>query len=260
MNTIHKYNISKDSNYYFSVIIPTWNNIDYLKLCIQSIQKNSSKNIQIIVWVNEGSDSTLEWLKEENTIDYIHSETNMGICYALNLSRPLVKANYIIYMNDDMYVLPNWDAVLAKQIEALGHKYFMFSSTMVEPFYTNNPCVVVKNYGTTISSFKEEELLADCKQLVKKDWNGSSKLYEYGVRIFKGCGESLVYHFGSKSTKRLKKSKGRKLFISKWSITAKTFYKNYLKMGSDYNKPLEEFQLPFWLRLLNKLKHLIAGF
>ena len=41
-------------------IIPTFNNLDYLKLCLDSIKKNSEYNHEIIVHVNDGSDGTLD--------------------------------------------------------------------------------------------------------------------------------------------------------------------------------------------------------
>ena len=47
----------------FSIIIPTLNNLDYLKLCIKSLKKNSSFNHEIIVHVNIGEDGTIEYLK-----------------------------------------------------------------------------------------------------------------------------------------------------------------------------------------------------
>ena len=47
----------------FSILIPTYNNLNYLKLCIESIEKNSKYDHQIIIHVNEGSDGTLEFLK-----------------------------------------------------------------------------------------------------------------------------------------------------------------------------------------------------
>jgi glycosyltransferase involved in cell wall biosynthesis len=42
----------------FSIIIPTYNNIEYLKICITSILKNSNFNHEIIVHINEGNDGT----------------------------------------------------------------------------------------------------------------------------------------------------------------------------------------------------------
>ena len=50
----------------FSIIIPTFNNLDYLKQCIKSIKKNSSYNHEIIPHVNEGVDGTIEYLKSIN--------------------------------------------------------------------------------------------------------------------------------------------------------------------------------------------------
>ena len=43
----------------FSIIIPTFNNLEYLKITLNSILKNSKYIHEIIVHVNEGSDGTL---------------------------------------------------------------------------------------------------------------------------------------------------------------------------------------------------------
>ena len=49
----------------FSVIIPTYNNINYLKLCIKSLKKNSKFNHEIIIHVNEGIDGTIDYIRED---------------------------------------------------------------------------------------------------------------------------------------------------------------------------------------------------
>jgi glycosyltransferase involved in cell wall biosynthesis len=46
----------------FPILIPTFNNFEYLKIYINSLKKNSFINHQIIVHVNEGTDGTLEYL------------------------------------------------------------------------------------------------------------------------------------------------------------------------------------------------------
>jgi hypothetical protein len=147
----------------------------------------------------------------------------------------------------------------------------------------------VKNFGDSLQSFREEDLLQQYNTLHKDDWSGSSwplsvvsvrlwdiiggysiefspgmysdpdfsmKLWRYGVRIFKGVGKSKVYHFQSKSTGRLKKNKGSYTFLLKWGITAKTFYAHYLKMGRKYSETgaLGPQPLPFLIALKNKLK------
>ena len=63
----------------FSIIIPTLNNLNYLKICLASIKKNSKYKNQIIPHVNIGDDGTVEFLKE-NKIDFTYTKDNAGIC------------------------------------------------------------------------------------------------------------------------------------------------------------------------------------
>lgn len=268
---------SEPSDYYFTILIPSWNNLPYLKLCVQSIQKNSTLAIQIVVIANEAKDGTLDWLEKER-IDHVHSSVNMGICFGLNSGRSLIKGKYVVYVNDDMYLLPGWDRALEKAITEIGHQEFMISSTMIEPIHTGNPCVVVADYGRELSTFREEELCTQASSLQRTNWLGSTwppnvlpldlwdlvggmsiefspgmysdpdlsmKLYKAGVRCFVGIGDSLVYHFGSKSTGRVKKNRGRDLFLLKWGISGRTFYRNILRMGvqtEDFPKTMPDWQ------------------
>ena len=50
----------------FSIIIPTLNNLEYLRLCIKSLRNNSSYSHQIIPHVNIGEDGTVDFLEKEN--------------------------------------------------------------------------------------------------------------------------------------------------------------------------------------------------
>ena len=55
----------------FSIIMPTFNNLQYLKLCVESLKKNSSFNNELIIHVNEGTDGSFEYVKQ-NQIDYTY--------------------------------------------------------------------------------------------------------------------------------------------------------------------------------------------
>jgi glycosyltransferase involved in cell wall biosynthesis len=292
IESIRKVKNTTSSTLKYSILIPTWNNLEYLKLCIASIKKNSHFDHQIIVLINEGTDGTADWAATQHDIDYIVSKQNIGICYGLNLCRSLVKTDYIVYANDDMYLLPNWDLELHKEIEQIGHKKFMLSSTMIEPFDTGNPCVVVKNYGDSIETFNEKQLLKEYNTLHKDDWFGSTwppnilhidlwdlvggmsiefspglysdpdlsmKLWQAGIRLFKGVGASKVYHFGSKSTKRRKLNAGKKVFIGKWGMTSRFFTTRYLHRGEKFNDvALSQPTISPSERIINKLKQLAS--
>jgi glycosyltransferase involved in cell wall biosynthesis len=85
-----------NEDYTFSILIPSWNNLSFLKLCVESLRKNSVYAHQIIVHVNHGSDGTLAWVQEQG-LDYTHSPENIGICKALNQAYTKAESSYICY-------------------------------------------------------------------------------------------------------------------------------------------------------------------
>jgi len=247
----------------FSILIPTWNNLALLQLCIKSIRQNSSYDHQIIVHVNDGSDGTLEWVRAQG-ITHTASPQNVGICLAVNEAAMYAKRDYVLYLNDDMYCCPGWDTALVGKMKSIGTDLFMLSGTMIEPIETNNPCVTVRDYGRSPENFAEQELLTDLPGIHKPNWYGatwpptlvhakwwfrvggyssefspgmssdndfSMKLWHAGCRIFLGVGDSLVYHFQAKSTGRIKKNNGGKQFLHKWGIRQSVFDRYYLRRG-----------------------------
>ena len=289
MNQFVRISRSPDNDYRFSILIPSWNNLEYLQLCVESIRRHSTYSHQIIVHANEGKDGTREWLDAQPDLDYTRSEENVGICYSLNYARSLAKAEYLCYLNDDMVVLPEWDKYLLEEIERIGHRSFILSATAIEPRDTGNSCVLVQNYGDSPATFQQDKLLREFRSQEKADWSGSTwppivlhrdlwdlvgglsiefspgmysdpdlsmKLWQAGVRYFKGLGQSRVYHFGSKSTKRKRMNTGRDLFLMKWGVSSSTFSKKYLRRGAPFSGPLTEPELSAFDRWKNFFKRL----
>ncbi|MEO6032192.1 MAG: glycosyltransferase [Burkholderiaceae bacterium] len=256
----------------FSILIPSWNNLESLRLCVQSIRKNSMQPHQIIVHVNDGSDGTREWLMREG-LDATFSESNVGICYAVNEAAQLALHDHIACLNDGMYCMPGWDAALLARIKTLPDERFMLSGTTIEPVMNANPCVVVADFGATVADFREADLLRAAPTLVRGDWSGatwaptvvhrkwwfncggystelspgvgsgddfSMKLWQAGCRHFIGVGDSLVYHVQRKSTGKVVGNDGRRQFLDKWRMTQATFDRFYLRRG----EPLLDARLP----------------
>ena len=257
----------------FSIIIPSWNNISFLRICLDSIEKNSTFKHQIIIHVNEGKDGTLEWIQKSG-LDYSYSNENVGVCWALNACRALVKTDYIVFLNDDMYMLPGWDSELWNKIKSLSDNYFFLSSTTLEPRVSPHPGILAPfNYGNTPETFREEDLLREFRSIKGVDWCGatwppnivhkdiwdliggysieyfpglysdpdfSMKLYEAGVRTFIGIDSSRAYHFGSKTTTRIKLNNGSKQFLNKWGITSALFNRIFLKRGQPLHRVITQ--------------------
>ena len=254
-----------------SIVIPTYNNLDYLKLCLKSLKKNSSYKHEIIIHINDGSDGTLNFVRANN-FQYTISDDNIGLCSSINKAAKLVSNEFILYSHDDMYFCPNWDKVLLDEVKSLNHDKFYLSGTMIEP----NSGHIVSDFGTDLDTFKEDELLLKYKSInfydhqgthfaphlvSKKMWNKvggfseefnpgiasdpdfNMKLWKEGVRIFKGLNDFKVYHFGSLTTRKKKnfiQNRGDKTFLKKWGISTKFFKKYYLKSKTKYNGPLSE--------------------
>jgi len=247
----------------FSIIIPSWNNLKLLQLCVRSIHQNSCFPHQIIVHVNDGCDGTLNWVRAQG-LTHTASPDNIGICLAVNEAAVHATQDYILYLNDDMFCCPGWDTALLDKVKQLNTDLFMISGTMIQPRDGHNPCVIERNYGTDADNFEEMKLLAELPQLRKSDWYGatwpptlvsrhwwfkvggystefspgmssdndfSMKLWHAGCRVFLGVGDSLVYHFQCKSTGKVKKNDGGRQFLMKWGIRQSVFDRYYLRRG-----------------------------
>jgi len=271
----------------FSIIIPTFNNLDYLKNCIESIKKNSTYHHEIIPHVNEGKDGTIEYLKKVN-IEYTYTNYNSGICTGMNMAAKKAKTNYILYAHDDFYFCPKWDSVLKNEVDKIGHNRFYLSGTMV-----NNGQIEL-NCGNDLDTFDEKKLLKKIDEsnyhdfqgstwaphLIHKDiWNkvggfseeffpgtGSDpdlnmKLWMENVRIFKGINDFKVYHFGSIVTRKYKNhptimtesgSRGAKIFLLKWGITINFFKKYIINSDEEYRGELKspKKNIDFFIKLM----------
>ncbi len=248
----------------FSIVIPSWNNLAYLRLCVESLRRNSRHAHQILVHVNGGSDGTREWIAREG-IEHTASDENLGICFALNLAAARARTGFVMYLNDDMVAAPGWDTALELAQARMGkQQMFMLSGTMIEPVDTGNRCVVVADHGRDPAGFNLERFSASAGSHVRGDWLGatwpptvvsrdlwhrvggystefspgmgsdndfSMKLWHAGCRVFLGVGDSLFYHFAKASTARIRKNDGRRQFLMKWGVTQSAFDRKLLRRG-----------------------------
>ena len=262
----------------FSIIVPTYNNLDYLKLCLKSIKDNSSFDHEILIHVNEGTDGTKSYLEYINQ-KFTYSAKNEGVCVAFNKAAKKSNKKYIVLAHDDMYFCPNWDKVFLSELKSLPEDSdFFLSGTMVQPFesYINLNC------GDSINNFDEQKLLSELPKIRFNDFQGTHwqpsliplktwnkvggfseefspglgsdpdfnmKLWNVGVRLFKGLGECRVYHFSSLSLRKKAWNNGAKTFLLKWGISIKFFKKYYLKSNEKFENILDEPKKNFFYYL-----------
>jgi GT2 family glycosyltransferase len=149
--------------------ISTYNNLEYLKLAIQSVRKHSYfKDAPFIIHAENCTDGTNDWLMENhlkyNLQIYIQTnETPLGIGGGMNFCADNVKTEYIMFLHSDFYVTTNWDKELLNLFEKYPNEKLWVNSWRVEPnmFETSQTTpgniIVEKDiFGEYFHNFKDE--------------------------------------------------------------------------------------------------------
>ena len=123
------------------------NNLDYLKLAIQSVRKNAFfKDMPIIVYAENCSDGTDEWLKENYQkldIEYYieKNEIEKGIGGGMNFCVDKAKTEFVNIIHSDMWIAPNQDVELLALYDNLdSNTRLIASSFRIQPkIFKNDP-------------------------------------------------------------------------------------------------------------------------
>jgi len=251
-----------------SIIIPSWNNHDYLRACISSIEDNSCFKHEVVVHLNNPEKIDLDFLIEKK-IKFTSSSYNVGVCKAMNIAYKLCTKNIIGYFNDDMIALPKWDSELQNfSEEKKCDDSYILASTMIEPTGNNPCCISPVDFGRSISNFEYDNLLLKLEEIrqLAQNVTGSTwppnfisrnlwdaidgyseeygagfgsdpdliaKAYSIGCRNFIGVGKSLVYHFQCKTTKKINSTQlqAEEIFKNKFGIEMNYFLFNIIQRG-----------------------------
>lgn len=108
------------------IIIPTWNNLEYLKLCIESILLGTDWPYNIIV-ISSGTDGTADWLKDQPYLIHHISDRRLHFSEANNAGLAAGKEAYTCLLNDDTIVGKGW-------LTALMHEAMKPDIGAVGPF------------------------------------------------------------------------------------------------------------------------------
>ena len=146
-----------------SLIIPSRNNLKYLKWAYTSIRKNLGYIHEICMADDFSDDGTWEWMKEIADKDYnvkIHRNegpTRLGhtILYD-TLVNDYATNDIVMIYHADMYACPNLDTEIIKHLE----RGKVVSATRIEPpLHPKGPEKIVEDFGIEPEEFDEMGLL-----------------------------------------------------------------------------------------------------
>lgn len=101
----------KVTNPKVSIIIPAWNKVGYSLSCLISISERldiaTNPSFEVVL-VDNGSVDSTPLLKSIENIVYIHNKENLGFVGGCNAGFDKAKGEYIIFLNNDAEITPDW--------------------------------------------------------------------------------------------------------------------------------------------------------
>lgn len=101
-----------------SIVILTWNELEYTKKCVASIRKHTPEPHEIIFVDNGSSDGTPEWLATVPGAKVIANAKNLGFAAGANQGIRAATGERILLLNNDTLVTEGWLTALAKHLHA----------------------------------------------------------------------------------------------------------------------------------------------
>jgi GT2 family glycosyltransferase len=90
-----------------SIVIPSYNQLDFLQNCISSIRKHTEIPYEIIVVDNASTDGTAEWCRREK-VTFISLPRHEGFSVACNKGLLLSSGDTLVLLNNDTLVTHGW--------------------------------------------------------------------------------------------------------------------------------------------------------
>lgn len=211
-----------------SIVILTYNNLEYTKECIDSIRKYTPQGTyEIIIVDNHSNDGTIEWLKRQEDLLLILNDSNHGFPGGCNQGIVASSGSEILLLNNDTVVTENWLDNLRTALyshEKIGAVSCVTNSCSygqaIEVPYSNSADMqrFAAAYNQSDPMLWEERLkLVGFCMLIKKSvvdeigmldeiFNpGNYEDDDYSLRIRKAgyklllCNDTFIHHYGSVS-------------------------------------------------------------
>lgn len=92
-----------------SVIIPNYNGEHFLKECLEALKRQTFDDMEVILVDNASTDDSIRLAKElYREIRVIELHDNTGFAYAVNRGIEAAKGEYVLLLNNDTIVFPNF--------------------------------------------------------------------------------------------------------------------------------------------------------
>lgn len=158
-----------------TIIIPVYNILSFLDKCLDSVCKQTYKELEIILVDDGSTDGSAiacdQWSSTDNRIKVYHKK-NGGLSDARNYGLSKATGSYIIYLDGDDWIATN-------AVEKLVHTAQEYHADFIQAgyYYAYENYLLVYNEPTNIIEYNKENAL---KELIS---NGRIKNFVWGSLI-----------------------------------------------------------------------------
>lgn len=251
-----------------SIVIPSWNDADFLIQCLQSIAKETYYRYEVII-IDDCSDElqkgkdpwnlvktkelldAFEFADKSCEIRVVHNKEHKWINYAWELGSKMAKGQYVVLANSDITFSTHWDKFLVGALEFPERKFAISCPFELNP-EVNKPYDLIPLFKKHCPNM----IKGPCFMFRKKDFG---RLFPIPKEIKHWCGDNVIadraskfggviftslaqiYHYVTQSGKRMEKSAYTEricadvLAYEKWSGKDMSYVKEILPFPKYYS-------------------------
>ena len=226
-----------------SIIIPTYNNYEYLAPCLNSILSNiTALNLFHIYVINNGHKESCDWIKHDQ-VTVIQSEgKNLGWEGALKLGLEKTDSPFVLFLNDDIFIPTTsrlWinkmlQAFIDPEVGAVGPSsnvvmglQNIFTQTLISVFTTKfliGFCFMVRREAIEKAGGIDDSLPGG------DDMDMSIRLRKAGYKLIANK-DVFVYHHGFKTGTRVQGDAAQRNGWNSYEMLEKTNHALIKKHG-----------------------------
>lgn len=163
-----------------TIVIPNYNGISFLDACLRSVSEQIEVSTEVIVVDNASSDGSQEFIQKNfPSVQLCCLDKNYGFCRAVNEGIKLANSPYVILLNNDTEVCPDFVLHLWKAIKKDSNR-FSCAAKMLQ--YQNR--TLLDNAGDFYCAFGWG---------LARGKGKPSHTYDKGEEVFSACGGAAIY-------------------------------------------------------------------
>ncbi len=163
-----------------SIVIPNWNGAEHLPTCLDSLRRQTLRDVQTIVVDNGSTDASLTILAEYPEVQVIELGENRGFTGACNVGLRQAQGKYHILLNNDTEADPRWLETVVQAF--IRHPQAGFVASKMLLFDKRDTFHTAGDY-VTLGGLAQNRGV----------WERDEGQYDHEAYVFSACGGSAAY-------------------------------------------------------------------